>query len=366
MQYLSINRLDLTNFRNYSNFSLDLAGRSLILTGCNGSGKTNFLEAISLFLPGRGLRRSAYQEMIQANKQTFSLHGVFDYNLSPLNIGTEFSCTYVSRKVKIDGEFCPLDDLTNYIRLNWLIPAMDGIFSGRDSEGRQFLDRLIFSLDSSHAKRLSDYDKLLRSRNKLLENWRSNDIWLDAIELQLSEIAVAIAAARLDLVDQLNILFSECNIHSFPRAFLEVNGFVEDNLLLTNAQEVEDNFRLLLKNQRAIDAASGRTNIGIHRSKLTVSHYDKKITAKFCSTGEQKMLLIGIILCHSQLTKNLVGYCPILLLDEIVSHLDYKHRETLFAFLLSLGGQFFVTGTDKNIFSSLGNEVEFFSTDQCK
>lgn len=360
-----ISRLDLTNFRNYNEFSLDLAGQSLAIIGKNGSGKTNLLEALSLFSPGRGLRRANYINMVSSNNDSsyFSLYAALKGGEGDISVGTDFSINKLVRRLKINSDFYPLEYLSNYLRLSWLTPTMDSLFINGASEGRRFLDRLILSLDPMHAKRLSDYERLMKSRNKLLINFRQQELWLDTIELQLSEIGVAIAAARLDLVQQLMNWFDKLEVDYFSIVDVKVKGYIEDQLLSLTAQEVEDNFKAKLKELRHNDSFAGRTTVGIHRSEFMVEHRKKKIPANLCSTGEQKMLLVGIILCHARLTKDLTGFCPILLLDEVSSHLDIYHREQLFESLVYLGGQFFLTGTDKNLFASLEHKINFLSTD---
>ena len=374
---LAVQRLTLTNFRNHAASRIaGIEAPLVVLTGPNGAGKTNVLEALSLLAPGRGLRRAAFADMaaISAPEQwaaAFSLHGLagavdigMAWRAAPRAANDEPSESPGSRTLKIDGRQArSARDLARHVRLAWLTPAMDGLFTGPASDRRRFIDRLTLAVDPEHAGRITALEKLLRQRNRLLEDHRSQGAWLDAVEAQLAEVAVAVAAARLMTVQAIagGMCLLEAAGGAFPPAQLAMQGWLEERLLSSPAVEVEDAYRAHLAQSRAEDAAAGRTLTGAHRSDIVVSHAERGMAARLCSTGEQKALLMALVLAHAQAVKDaLSGAAPILLLDEVAAHLDATRRRGLFEALLALESQVWMTGTDAAIFADLAGAAAFF------
>ncbi|OPB31066.1 DNA replication/repair protein RecF [Bartonella sp. AR 15-3] len=361
---VAVRQLKLENYRNYCSLALHLLGQHVVLTGRNGVGKTNLLEALSFLSPGRGLRRAPYSD-ISCSEGSGTGFVVFARLQCALygeaNIGTALEANDGGRKVHINGVNEASDCLMDYCHISILTPSMDGLFTGPALDRRRFLDRMVLSIDSLHGRRIADYDRVMRARNRLFLDRNDDRAWLDALELQMAELATAIAAARVDIIQLLNDMFAQVSAWiPFPRAFLQVDGFLEKALSETSAIEVEEQFLYRLRNNRAIDCAAGRALEGPHRTDLQVFYADKNMDATFCSTGEQKALLTGLVLCHARLTSTISKMTPILLLDEIAAHFDSHRRAALFDILDDLGGQAFMTGTDHILFDSLKGRAEFF------
>jgi len=244
----------------------------------------------------------------------------------------------------------------------WLTPAMDPLFNGPASERRRFLDRLVLAVDAQHSSRVAALERSLRSRNRLLEDARSDAHWLDAVEHETAEVAVAVAAARAETVNRLSgaLAAGRDTAPEFPRAEIALDGWMEKLLPDYSATEIEDRYRALLKDNRARDAAAGRTLDGPHLSDLAVTHTGKGIPAAQASTGEQKALLIRLVLAHAGLIKDMTGFAPLLLLDEIVAHLDPGRRAALYDALASLGAQVWMTGADPAAFGDIAGRAQVF------
>lgn len=364
---VSISRLTLANFRNYESLSLRLGPSPVVLTGENGAGKTNLLEAISFLSPGRGLRRATYTDVTRSGASDgFAIHAAIETAEGSVDVGTGLAGNAPgdgSRRVRINGVTATsADDLLDYTRVLWLVPSMDGLFTGPAGDRRRFLDRMVLAIDPAHGKRVLDYEKAMRSRNRLLTEERYNDAWLDAIEMPMAELGTAIAAARAELLRLISEMIERLPDDSpFPKADCMLDGELERQIGLEAATDVEEGFRLALRNGRSRDRAAGRTLDGPHRADLLVRHRPKAMPAELCSTGEQKALLIGLVLAHARLTGTLAGMAPILLLDEIAAHLDEGRRAALFDIVEQLGGQAFMTGTDKALFDSLRGRAQFFN-----
>ncbi len=371
---LFLNRLVLTDFRNYSRAELKIDPVPVVLFGENGAGKTNLLEAISLFVPGRGLRRTAFSDLSRQNAAghwgiaaTMSgPEGTFDVGtglIDGLNGGGN------RREVRIDGETVSGSGvLSTYFKIIWLTPAMDRLFTGPASDRRRFLDRLVSAFDRDHAPRVSGFDKAMRERNRLLEAPNPNNKWLEAVEMQMAQAAIAIAAARREAVGCLEA-FNDENHHNavaeFPRAELLLDGELETQLNENPAVKVEDNYRKLLADSRERDARAGRTLKGPHRTDLIVHHQPSGMLAAHCSTGEQKALLIGLVLAHGFVIKGVWnGYAPLLLLDEIAAHLDQRRRAAMFKAVLALGTQAWMTGTDEHLFEAIAPDAQCYRINQ--
>lgn len=365
-----ISKLLLTNFRNYVALSLEFAPGAVVLSGDNGAGKTNLLEAISFLTPGRGLRRAPYADVArEGGDGGFALHARVEGPEGQVEIGTGVSggdtAGESGRRVRINGAPArSAEDMLEWLRVVWLTPAMDGLFPGPAADRRRFLDRLVLAIDPGHGQRALDYEKAMRGRNRLLTDGSRDGAWFDAIETQMAETGVAIAAARAELVRLLAAMIDRLpGSGPFPQADISLAGDLESALGDAPAVDVEERYRAVLANGRERDRAAGRTLDGPHRSDLIVRHRPKSMPADLCSTGEQKALLVGIVLSHARLTGEMSGLTPILLLDEIAAHLDAGRRAALFSILEELNCQAFMTGTDAALFSSLEGRAQFLTVD---
>ncbi len=358
-----IRRLTLTNFRSYhaAQIHLDRAG-PVVLTGANGAGKTNLIEAISLLAPGRGLRRATMEELaFSEGDGAWAISAEIEGMLGLATLGTGIDPpagdeSTPARKCRIDREGVgSAIAFADHLRVVWLTPAMDPLFNGPASERRRFLDRLVLAVDAQHSSRVAALERSLRSRNRLLENSPGDSHWLDAVEHETAEVAVAVAAARAETVNRLSAALhaSRGEAPEFPQAEIALQGWMEQLLPDHSALEIEDRYRALLRDNRARDAAAGRTLDGPHLSDLSVSHAGKNIPAADASTGEQKALLIRLVLAHASLIKQMTGFAPLLLLDEVVAHLDPARRAALYDALASLAAQVWMTGADPAAFGHI-------------
>ena len=365
-----IRRLTLANFRSYHAAQIELAGPGLVvLTGANGAGKTNLIEAISLLAPGRGLRRATTEELaFSEGDGAWAVSAETEGMLGLATLGTGIDPPVgedsgSTRKCRIDRESVgSAAAFADHLRVVWLVPAMDPLFNGPASERRRFLDRLVLAVDAQHSSRVAALERSLRSRNRLLEDAHSDSHWLDAIEHETAEVAVAVAAARAETVDRLAgaLAAARSSAPEFPRAEIALEGWMEKLLSDHKAIEVEDRYRALLKANRARDATAGRTLDGPHLSDLAVTHAGKGIAASDASTGEQKALLIRLVLAHAGLIKEMTGFAPLLLLDEVVAHLDPARRAALYDALANLGAQVWMTGADPVAFGDIVGRAQMF------
>jgi DNA replication and repair protein RecF len=365
-----IRRLSLANFRSYHAAQVSLASAGpVVLTGANGAGKTNLVEAISLLAPGRGLRRAGMEELaFSEGDGAWAVSAEIEGMLGLATLGTGIDPpvgedSSPSRKCRIDREsVTSAAAFADHLRVVWLTPAMDPLFNGPASERRRFLDRLVLAVDAQHSSRVAALERSLRSRNRLLEDARSDAHWLDAVEHETAEVAVAVAAARAETVNRLSgaLAAARDTAPEFPRAEIALDGWMEKLLPDYSATEIEDRYRALLKDNRARDAAAGRTLDGPHLSDLAVTHAGKGIPAAHASTGEQKALLIRLVLAHAGLIKEMTGFAPLLLLDEIVAHLDPARRTALYDALASLGAQVWMTGADPAAFGDIAGRAQVF------
>jgi DNA replication and repair protein RecF len=364
-----IGRLTLTKFRSYTAAQIDLGCGPVVLTGPNGAGKTNVLEAISLFAPGRGLRRARLDEMaawLGDGSWAASADVEGRLGLTTLGTGIEAAESHgapTTRRCRVDREaVSSAAAFLDHLHVVWLIPALDGLFNGPASERRRFLDRLVLAVDPTHAGRVAALERALRSRNRLLEEYRADTRWLDAIEHETAELAIAVAALRVETVGRLNAVLAarRQSASPFPAAGVAARGSIEDLLPSHPAVEVEARYRALLRTNRERDAAAGRTLDGPHLTDLAVSYADKAIPAAAASTGEQKALLIALVLGHATLIAEMTGATPVLLLDEVVAHLDLSRRAALFTELDALGAQAWMTGADLALFDVIAAHAQLF------
>jgi DNA replication and repair protein RecF len=365
MPAVRIRRLTLTNFRSYHAAHVEIDGGTIVVTGPNGAGKTNLIEAISFLAPGRGLRRATLEDAAFAEGDGgWAVAAEVDGAIGLASLGTGIEppsgdSAMSSRKFRVDREPVTSAAFADHLHILWLIPAMDGLFDGPPSERRRFLDRLVLALDSEHGSRVNALERALRSRNRLLEQAQPDPHWLDAIEHETAELAVAVAASRAEAVARLKAALTARRVTTpFPAADIALDGWMEKLIALQPAVEIEDRYRGLLRDGRARDAAAGRTLEGPHLSDLTVVHAGKGIAAADASTGEQKALLIGLVLAHAGMLAEISGFSPVLLLDEVVAHLDPARRADLFAELDKLGAQAWMTGADAAAFAEIAGKAQ--------
>ncbi|HEX3538590.1 MAG TPA: DNA replication/repair protein RecF [Stellaceae bacterium] len=355
-------RLVLTDFRNYRSTRLDLEPGPVVLTGPNGAGKTNLLEAISFLSPGRGLRNAKLGEVDRHGSDSgWGVAATISTRRGPVAIGTGRIDGAERRAVRIDGETARGQAaLGERLGVVWLTPQMDRLFVEGPVGRRRLLDRLVLGLDPAHAGRVAAYEQAMRERSRLLRDGPADPSWLAALEEVMAEKGVAIAAARRDAVERLDRACTKAE-GPFPQARLRLDGAVEDWLEEMPALAAEDRLKQELAAGRSADALSGGAGMGPHRSDLAVTHAGKGVAAESASTGEQKALLISIVLAHAQLRRETRGEPPILLLDEVAAHLDAFRRDALFEALAALDGQVWLTGTDAALFASLRPDARFLS-----
>ncbi len=360
---VALRSLSLTNFRNYAAASVAFDAQLVVLTGENGAGKTNLLEAISLLTPGRGLRRARYEEITRIGaEQGWAVAAIVARNGEEARLGTGLVDGAVgearTRAVRINAApAASADLLLDVARVLWLTPAMDGLFTGPASERRRFLDRLVLTIDAAHGRRAREFDRLMTQRNRLLDE-NANTGWLDAVETELAERAVAVALARAETATLLSARMARAEgAPLFPVGRLSLEGDFDRAVAGRSAAEAELWYRDRLKAGRAVDRAAGRMLEGPHRSDLAVVLAAKDMPAALSSTGEQKALLIGLTLAHAAIVGEISGMTPILLLDEVAAHLDASRRTALFEKLVGLGCQSFLSGADPALFDALPSEA---------
>ncbi len=373
-----ISRILLTDFRNHEQLSLALDHRPVVLAGPNGAGKTNVLEAVSLLTAGQGLRRAAYPELARrAGGGAWAVAATLQTSFGAVDIGTGLTAPAANavnertgRIVRINGETQTGSGvLADHVEMIWLTPAMDGLFTGPAGERRRFLDRLVLCFDAAHGARSNQFERAMRQRNRLLEDGVREAAHFAGLERIMAETGVAIAAARAEAVAGMSGIIEERCVRApnsaFPWAQLELTGEIEAEIGARPAVDLEDIYVSRLATGRERDRAAGRALSGPHRSDLVVGHGPKQMPASASSTGEQKALLIGLVLAHAELLRSRRdGAAPILLLDEIAAHLDERRRAALFAEILRLGSQAWMTGTDRSAFAAIVNDAQFLRVEE--
>jgi DNA replication and repair protein RecF len=376
---VAVTRLVLTDFRNYRSARLDLDPGPVVLSGPNGAGKTNLLEAISFLSPGRGLRNARLGDIdrrasaaVEAAAMGWTVAATIVSGRGIVRIGTgrdggntgsqPASLSRGERRVvRIDGEPVRSQSaLAERLGMLWLTPQMDRLFVEGPEARRRFMDRLVLGVDPAHAARVGRYEQAMRERSRLLREGRTDPAWLGALEEIMAAEGVAVAAARRDAIERLDRV---CAVASgaFPHARLGIDGTVENWLGEAPALAVEDRLRASLAASRLDDAVAGGAGVGPHRSDFVVTHAEKDIAAGMASTGEQKALLIAIVLSQARLQQRDRGEPPLLLLDEVTAHLDASRRAALFETIAGLGGQVWTTGTDPGLFAPLRGRARFLS-----
>lgn len=365
---LFLSRLRLSDFRSWQVLDASFDASLICIAGENGAGKTNLLEAISLLAPGRGLRGARMAEFGRQQAGAglpWAVAGRFETRLGAMDIGTGTDPeSHSERRVyRLDGQAVRSQAmLAERVAAVWITPQMDRLFQEGASGRRRFLDRLVWALEPGHAREVAAHDSAMAERNRLLGEGRADPSWLAGLEDAMARHAVAVAAARRALMLRLNAeLVAGRATGAFPAARLEIACPILAALAETPAVAVEDALRLGLAADRRRDAAAGGAARGAHKADLSLIHMPKSISAEFCSTGEQKALLVSVVLAHATLIAEARGFAPLLLLDEVAAHLDPVRREALFAALAGLPAQVFMTGTDLEVFAPLAGLGRLFS-----
>lgn len=345
-----LTRLSLTDFRNHAALTLQPGNGFVVLHGANGAGKTNILEAVSMLVPGRGLRRAPLSDMARADASgTFSISA--ELGDVVIGTGTELAAPE-RRKVRINGATVAANSLAEWLAIIWLTPAMDRIFADSAGARRRFLDRLVLAVEPAHAGHSSRYELGVRQRNKVLNGDAAPDpLWLDAIEAEMAASAAAINAGRNRVLAGLTE-----RLLAAPNGPFAVPTIALDSIHSEDASAL----KAAWASGRARDRATGRTLSGPHRADLIVHHVGSGQAAGYCSTGEQKALLLSIILAHADLVAQQRGAAPIMLLDEVAAHLDPLRRAALYERLAATGGQIWMTGTESALFEGLGPTASVF------
>lgn len=367
---LAVRRLTLTDFRCYPRLRLDTDCRPVVLTGPNGAGKTNLLEALSFLTPGRGMRRATLGEIARrdasspAGGAAWGVAAVLDGPHGPVEIGTGREAGSERRSVRIDGQPAKAQDLAELTSALWLTPAMDRLFIEGAGGRRRFLDRLTFGQEPGHAAQASAFEHAMRERSRLFKtaaqsSRRPDPAWLDVLEEAMARHGAVVAAARQRAVARLDTACAQ-GLGPFPAARLRLIGEAEDWAANHPVEAVEDRLRSQLRAARPRDEAAGAATVGPHRSDLAVEHSGKGLPAGQCSTGEQKAVLVSIVLAQARVRTDLSGMAPLLLLDEVVAHLDRTRRRALFDELAGLSAQSWMTGTDQVLFDDFGDRAQFF------
>lgn len=359
-------RLIARDFRNHAELDLAVSRKLVALVGENGAGKTNIIEAVSLFTPGRGLRRADLPVMArEGGPGSFAVSLTLAGPQGDHRLGIGYEPPGLdgrgSRLCRIDGAPAPSPvAFAEHLRIVWLTPDLDGLFRGPAGERRRFLDRLVLAVDAAHGARVAAMERALRSRNRLLEERPGDGQWLDAVEREVAELGVAVALARRETVERLDRLIGETRDEAapFPWAGIRLEGDLDDLVAVWPAIEAEDRFRMALAQGRARDRAAGRTLSGPQTSDLAVRHGPKDVPAATASTGEQKALLVGLVLAHARLVEAMSGIAPLILLDEVAAHLDPRRRAGLFEALEALPGQVWMTGADEALFAELSGRAD--------
>ena len=359
-------RLTLTDFRSYERAELALDGRPVFLVGPNGAGKTNFLEAVSLFTPGRGLRGAVGAELGrrrpgEAQGRAWAVAAVIDEDGEPVRIGTGIESAGAARRtVRLEGEPVPPGRLSDHQRQVWLTPAQDRLFLEGAGDRRRFFDRLVFAAEPGHAAHASAYEKSQRERMRLLNDGPADAAWLTALEARMAQAGALMAQARARTLAALQAEIDSRGDRPFPQARLSLTGDWERMAAEgVEAEEIEARLARALAAARERDAAAGRALTGPHRGDLAVIHAEKDRPAAECSTGEQKALILNLVLGQAaRLSRAESAPNPILLLDEVAAHLDRRRRAALFDEIEALKLQAFLTGTDEHLFEDLKGRAQ--------
>jgi len=366
-----IRRLTLTDFRSYARAEVSLDGRTVWLAGPNGAGKTNLLEAVSFLIPGRGLRGASLAEVGrrmpgEAVGRAWAVAVEVEADGEPTRLGTGVEQAGATRRVvRIEGEPAPPGRLADHLRQVWLTPAQDRLFLEGAAERRRFFDRLVFAAEPLHAAHVQAYEKAARERMRLLTDGPQDAAWLDALEARLAEAGALMAAARARTLVALQAEIDTRGARPFPQARLSLTGEWEQMVAAgADLLDIEARLEPALRTARERDAAAGRALTGPHRGDLAVVHLEKDRPAAECSTGEQKALILNLVLAQAARLARAEAPSPILLLDEVAAHLDGGRRAALFDEIEALGLQAFLTGTDEILFEGLKGRAQGFRVEE--
>lgn len=371
MTSTALTRLSLTDFRSYTTAELALDGRPVWLAGPNGSGKTNLLEAVSFLIPGRGLRGSSLAEVGrrmpgEGAGRAWAVSVTIRAGAEETRLGTGVETAGAARRVlRIEGEPAPPGRLAEHVRQVWLTPAQDRLFLEGAADRRRFFDRLVYAAEPIHAAHVQAYEKALRERMRLLTDGPADPAWLDALEARLAEAGALMAEARARTLAALAAEIATRAERPFPQARLSLTGDWE-RMAAEGAEfaDIEARLARALAQARDRDAAAGRALTGPHRGDLSVIHAEKDRAAGECSTGEQKALILNLVLAQAARLARAEGQpAPILLLDEVAAHLDARRRAALFDEIEALGLQAFLTGTDEMLFEGLMGRAQGYRVD---
>ncbi len=357
--------LQLNSFRSYARIKLFLENGPIVFTGPNGAGKTNILEAVSLLSPGRGLRKAKQEDLrnLKAPHQPWGINSTIQTASDLHRINVAQDSTAISRKlVQINGTISAQPALQEYVRLIWLTPFMDQIFLESPSDKRRFIDNLVGTLEINHSKNVSQLEQAVKERNKLFKERRTDPLWFKSIEKRIATLSLSIVKSRLHYFEALNQEMTTPHT-SFPQAYCAMDGFIESVLNEIDFAETVELLVDKLAQTRSQDALNYSTSIGAHQSHFSFTHKSLARRASLCSTGEQKALLLSILLSHVRIISKMKSMKPVLLLDEIVAHIDMTRRQELFHEIKRLKMQVWMTGTDEDTFSPLKSGAQFFKVD---
>ena len=356
-----IKSLYIENFRNHKSLEIQASKSSIVIHGENGTGKTSILEALSIFSYGKGLRNSKFLEMIKKDQEMFCVSiSIQGENKILSELKSIYNKNTKSRQIYVNGkEKKNLKQLRQGFPMLWITPYDEKIFTGSSTSRRAFFDRLVANFDVSHNLRINSYNKLLQQRSKILKNRNQDISWLDAIEDQLSKLAVSICSSRLDILGRLSGFLS-MKIKGFPNLRIDFSESIENNLYSEPAVRVEEKLKLKYMESREIDLLLGGSMHGCHKTELLCYNLEKNMPADMCSSGEQKLLLVTIILSCAKALKKSFKISPIMLLDEIFTHLDQIKRSLLFKELMSLGSQLWITTTETDNFFKKYDNVYYY------
>ncbi|XVN41159.1 MAG: DNA replication/repair protein RecF [Rickettsia endosymbiont of Argas persicus] len=356
MKNIFLHSLILENYRNFKNLELKTDNTPVTIIGENGSGKTNILEAISLFYPGRGIRSARLVDICRDSEELCTVKALLQSKLGLAEFSTQIKRSSNRRITEYNDSKIANNELSKFTSMVWLTPQMEGIFTSGSSDRRKFFDRIVYNFDPKHAELVSKYEHYMYERNKILAKDIQDDNWLKIVEGKMADLSCRIATNRLKTLEFMQQAIDDLE-NEFPKADLSIDGIVEQEIL--NGKEDIVSFIISeLYKTRDKDKLLGRTSFGVHKSDFLVKHKHKNILAKFCSTGEQKAILIAIILAEMNYAIKLTTIVPILLLDEVFVHLDDRRRRYLTEFFISTHLQLWVTATDLKGIEEFGNKSQ--------
>lgn len=362
LNIFKIKNLELNFFRNYKHLNFPSENNNIIITGNNGSGKTNILEAVSLLIPGRGLRSSKIEHMDTHHEHVpwfIDAAITCGSEVNYVKTGRTYDTQNSRRFVEINSDSQSKNsELSSLMSVNWVVPQMNHIFITGTSVRRKLLDKIVSNFEPEHSKHLLSYEYNLKERNNLLKQQKYDSDWMSVIENSIAQTAVTIATSRVKTLQIIQESMDKLE-YDFPKAILSIDGDIEKQIYDRSSLDIENDFKVLLKKNRQLDFLTKRTNAGIHRSDLLVYDQTKAIKAENCSTGEQKLLLISIFLAEIFAQIDWKNKVPVLLLDDIAAHLDEKNRMLLCEIISSIGAQAWITGTDSEMFDFMKGKAAF-------